>query len=256
MVTTPARIPLIWLRHRGLDESDTLLASYPRSGNTWLRFMMAEVLSGLAIDFDNVDHFVPEMGLQVLARGILPGQGRLVKTHERYRPEYKRAVYLVRDLRDVVLSNYARECAVGAHFMTLDEYLPRFLSGKTSGFGSWQDHLKSWLGSPLRTDAAMMVVRYEDLRCDTRGELSRILTFLGCEVDPEQIERAIDNCSLERMRTKEDVAHKLPRIRNEVGRFVRTGSIGGWKYKLAPHHLRLLDANAGQLLDEMGYPRH
>jgi sulfotransferase family protein len=254
MVTTSARVPVIWLRHCGLDRADTVLASYPRSGNTWLRFMLAEIFSGHSTDFENIDRIIPEMGLQVFAHGVLPEGGRLVKTHERYRAEYRKAIYLVRDVRDVALSNHARECAVGAHFMTIDEYLPLFLAGKTSGFGSWVRHLRSWFESPLMSKGAIMVLRFEDLRRDTFGELSRVLTFLGYDIDPAQIRSAIANCSLERMRIKEDSAHTMPRVHDEAGRFVRTGSIGGWKDNLSESQLQLLDASAGAMLMEMGYP--
>ena len=182
MVNTRARVPLIWLRHHGLDNFDVLLASYPRSGNTWLRFMLAEVLSGRPSDFETINRIIPEMGLQLLAHGLLPNNGRLIKTHEQFRPQYKKAVYIVRDIRDVALSNYARECAEGALFMSFDEYLPLFLAGKTSGFGSWSRHVESWLKSPLMSVEAMMIVRYEDLRHDTFGEVSRVLTFLGSQL--------------------------------------------------------------------------
>src|SRR5437868_2208022 len=86
------RVPLVWLRHRGLDSSDVLLASYPRSGNTWLSFLIMESLSGATAEFDNVNRLIPEIGLHGNTPSLFPGGGRLIKTHERYRPEYKRAI--------------------------------------------------------------------------------------------------------------------------------------------------------------------
>ena len=56
------------------------------------------------------------------------------------------------------------------------------------------------------------------------------------------------------MRAKEDSARNMRKIHQDVGKFVRTGSIGGWKNKLTPHHLRLIDAAAGDMLCDMGYP--
>src|ERR1700727_3963974 len=51
---TRLRAPLVTLRHLGLDSSDVFLASYPRSGNTMLRFMLGEALSGLPSTFDQI----------------------------------------------------------------------------------------------------------------------------------------------------------------------------------------------------------
>jgi len=93
------------MRHWGLDPNDAFIASYPRSGNTWLRFVLYEVLvAGQAADFDEVNHIVAEVGLHGPAIPLLPGGGRLIKTHEPYQKQYKKAIYLVRDARDVVLA--------------------------------------------------------------------------------------------------------------------------------------------------------
>ena len=100
----------------------------------------------------------------------------------------------------------------------------------------------------------MLVVKYEDLRLDTFGELQRVLTFLGCKADATRIRNAIANSSLERMRMKEDAARNMPKNQNEVGRFVRSGSTGGWKDKIPPDLLQMVDTSAGEMLAKIGYP--
>ena len=109
---TSLRAPLVWGRHLGLDSNDVFLASYPRSGNTLLRFPLAEAISGALCTFENVQRIVPEIGVHVYAYPLLPAGGRLIKTHERYRRKYRRAIYIVRDVRDVLLSSFARESAM------------------------------------------------------------------------------------------------------------------------------------------------
>ena len=44
---TVLRTPLIWWRHRGLEPSDMFFAAYPKSGTTWARFVLFEMLSGM-----------------------------------------------------------------------------------------------------------------------------------------------------------------------------------------------------------------
>jgi hypothetical protein len=58
-----------------------MLASYPRSGNTWLRFVLADVLAESS-SFDNIQGLIPEIGIHGGARSLLPNGGRLIKTHE------------------------------------------------------------------------------------------------------------------------------------------------------------------------------
>jgi len=251
---TKVRAPLIWLRHCGLDAADVFLASYPRSGNTWTRFLLTEILATENASFDNVNFAIPEMGIHVRAELTLPSGGRLIKTHELYRSEYKRAVYLVRDFRDVVLSQFSRERELGMHNMSLVEYLPLFLEGKLSGFGAWQNHLPSWIDSPLAANGDMLIIKFEEMRRDPEAAVSRIVQFLGYNVPAGVIRQAIENNSVERMQAKEDAAKTLPKSNREEGRFVRKGAIAGWREKMSEEMLRLADQQAGEVLVRMGYP--
>ena len=40
----------------------------------------------------------------------------------------------------------------------------------------------------------------------------------------------------------------------EEGRFVRKGSIGGWRNRLTDEQIRLVDQYAGPVLERLGYP--
>lgn len=251
---TQIRVPLIWLRHRGLDANDVMLASYPRSGSTMTRFIMVEILTGQGSSFDNVNKVIPEMGIQWPALPVLPGEGRLVKTHEPYRKEYKRAVYIVRDMRDVILSQYSREKELGIAHDDFDAYLKEFLKGRIAGYGSWHEHIESWFASPLARNGNMLVVKFDDLRRNTQETFTRILEFLGLDMDSEKIRNAIANNTLERMREKENKAQTLHKTDREDGRFVRKGSLGGWRERLTEAQLGLIDEYAGKSLALLGYP--
>lgn len=262
------RAPSAWLKHRGLRSNDVFLASYERSGSTWLRFVLLEILTRNSAGFESVNDFIPELGRHPDVAPLLPNGGRLIKTHEPYRREYKSAVYLVRDLRDVLLSNYARHDEMGfaVHFTDgrgFDGYLESFLKGTTTHFGSWQEHVRSWLDSPLAKNGNLLVIRYEDMRKNTEETLAKMVQFLDVKVDRELIRKAIANNSLEKMREKEDRSkrngtaqglltnHKSSR---EDGRFVRSGAVGGWRAKLSPANAQLIQEYAGEALERMGYP--
>ena len=252
---TKFRVPLIWLRNRGLDPNDVFLASYPRSGSTWTRFVLYEILAGEPSSFDNVNRGIPENGIQWGARPLLPGEGRLIKTHEPYRKEYGRAVYLVRDMRDVIFSQYSREKELGILYDDFDGYLAKFLQGRISGFGAWQEHIRCWLDSPLAARGDMLVLKFEDMRKDMESAIHRMLDFFGIEAEPEVVRSAIANNTLDRMREKETQSTTLHQARGgEEGRFVRKGSVGGWREKFTDEQLRLIDTYAEGAFRRMGYP--
>lgn len=259
---TRLRAPWAWLLHRGLGPSDVLLASFPRSGNTWLRFQLIEILTGSSPSFDNMGKVIPDLGSHRSVPPVLPGQGRLIKTHEPYRSEYMKAIYLVRDIRDVALSKYAHDKASGklkyCDFTRYDDefdgYLTALLQGTMSRAGSWQHHVQSWLESPLAKSGNLLLVRFEDMRQRTEEALVRILEFLGSRTDDKVIREAIVNNSLERMRTKEDCALTLHKASEEDDRFVRRGLVGGWLDRLTAAQLEQIQHHAASALARLGYP--
>jgi len=252
------RAPLVWRRHRGLNGKDVFVASYPRSGSTWLRFLLFEALTRRDAGFDDVNRYIPDVGMHRDAVPLLPSGGRLIKTHEAYRSDYARAIYIVRDVRDVALSEYAYEKAQGWVTCSLDEFLESFVRGKVNGYGSWQTHARSWLDSSLARRGDLLVVRYGDLKREPETNLSQIAGFLGVGLGDETIRAAIRNNSFQNMRKKEEEAPQIgydPRTRSiaEDKRFVRSGKVGGWVERLTSNQLALLTESAGEMLVRLGF---
>jgi hypothetical protein len=177
------RIPLVWSWHRGLKPQDVFLASYPRSGSTWLRFMLFEILCEENPGFRKIEGRLPEIQWQRGKPPILPSGGRMIKTHEQYRKDYKRAVFLVRDVRDVFLSAYARGLEDGIVKLVskgdLDSFLQVFVDGSALQMGSWQEHSRSWLESPLAENGNLVVLKYEQLRKNPEPILAQIAGVRG-----------------------------------------------------------------------------
>jgi hypothetical protein len=251
MLKTAMRRPLIWQQHRGLGPHDCFVASYPRSGSTWLRFLLAEVLTGKESQFGIVNQAIPYVGSHHNAKPILPSGGNLIKTHEPYRREYKKAVYLARDVREVLLSEHAYQRALGLAGDDLDRYMAAFFRGKVNAYGSWQTHVRSWLHSPLAGTNNLLVVKFDQLRLHPELTLSQILDFLGARVDSQTVHHVVSNNTLEKMRVKEK---QSPQKASKRGQFVRQGAVGGWRERLTASQLAFVQAQAGRELELLGYP--
>jgi len=262
------RIPLVWSWHLGLRPQDAFLASYPRSGSTWLRFMLYEILCRDTAGFRKIEDRLPEIHTHRGIPPILPGGGRLIKTHEQYRSDYKKAVFLVRDVRDVFLSTYHGSLAIGFTSLVsngdIDSFLMSFVKGKALTMGSWQQHTLSWLRSPIAKNGNLLVVRYDQLRKNPEQKIGEMLQFLGLTPDFQVIRRAVENNSLQRMRAKEDSAknageHSIVlgsrKNKEEEGRFVRKGAVGGWRGQLTDAQVKLIEEYAGEALAALGYER-
>jgi len=263
---TKIRDPWVWTWHFGLKPQDMFLASYPRSGSTWLRFILYEVLCNEDAGFGNLDARLPEIHMHRGVKPILPNGGRLIKTHEQYREEYTRAVLLVRDIRDVFLSTYAGCVALGLAEIVSngdrDSFLEAFLKRKALQMGSWQDHTRSWLESPIARNGNLLVVHYEDLRKKPDENVARILEFVGVTPNLQRIRQAIEDNSLQQMRAKEEQAKRAGERTELLGkrttveeesRFVRKGSVGGWRENLTDVQVQLIEQYAGDQLLAAGY---
>jgi hypothetical protein len=187
----------------GLRGDDVLLASFPRSGNTWVRFFLchlADVLDGRREEtgFDRVNAIMPEFGRSNLLRPWSnQGLARFVKTHAPYNPVFRghRAVLVVRDPRDVLLSFHRYESHRLRRRVPAD--LAAHLRHPRFGFEGWFRHTRAWLPH------ATVVVRYEELRRDDLAELGRMLVALGQRVPDEAVALAAERSRLERIREAE-----------------------------------------------------
>jgi hypothetical protein len=214
---------------------------------------LIEILTGQSAEFDTMETVIPRIGFHTRVPRLLPGGGRLIQTHERYRSEYKRAIYLARDVRDVVLSQYAYEKRVNLYYTdSFERYLRAFLEGKVQGYAPWHEHVLGWLDSPAAQGGDLLVVRYEDIRANTEETLAKVLRFLGVDVDRRLIRQAVTNNVLERMRAKEDASIRF-RPRQEEGRQVGRGVVGGWHEKLTGAQVQLIEHYAGRALARLRY---
>jgi Sulfotransferase domain len=231
------RSPLVAWRARGLSDTDVIFASYPRSGSTWLRFLLFEVLTSRSAEFEIVDDVLPELGAHRDAPRVFSNGGRLVHTHEKVSPPRScRCIYMIRDPRSVVLSEYRFHRRRGIDTGSLPEFVARFLAGRASPHGSWSDHVEHWTAQRNLVGAPPTLLRYEDLRSEPDRELTRVIRDMGLEPDPDLIASAIHQNTVEAMQGKEDRASDrfFGRRVDRQNRFVRTGSVQGWRSELPP----------------------
>lgn len=247
------REPLVRLRHRGITPRDNFLASYTRSGSTYLRFMLFEALTGDSAEFGVVRRGIPSVGKQHEARPVFPGGGRMIQTHEPYSHGDRRVAYVVRDARSVVLSEYAWHQRMGRAVGSFENFLTDFLRGRSTPWGSWEKHVEYWLNSePARNDH-LLLVRYEDLFKEPERIVPNVLDFLGTPLDSATIRKIIENNSLDSMRSKEDRAKEAGWGRRSEVRYVNKGASAGWKERLAPAFSRRIEEHFGSTLNRLGY---
>jgi hypothetical protein len=239
---------------------DVFLTSYPRSGNTWTRFLVGNLVNAKEeVTFLNVERLVPDMYkhsdhyLRNLPRP------RILKSHEVFDPRYKRVIYVVRDPRDVAVSNYhweMKQWSVSDE-CPIEKFVPQWINGKVWGrLGNWREHVTSWLSTRGDKDDFVML-RYEDLIEDPARELVKVANMLGIEPTAERLSRAAELSSADRMRKLEKTQGKKwvqTRYTRQDKPFVRKAGSGGWRANLPDQSVMEIEAAWGELMISLGYP--
>jgi hypothetical protein len=252
-----ARRQLVRFRHLGLTSSDVVLVSYPKSGSTWLRFLLGCTLGGREVDFDSVRDALPPVGRHRHAPALLPNGGRFLRSHEPLhvltgrRPE--RLLYLVRDGRDVAVSYLHHVRRVGRFSADMTAFLPHFLAGEVDSYGPWHAHVLE-AAQPLGDNRRpCLIVRYEDLRHNTLAELARIHSFIGVDVATGQLEEAIVANTKQQMHAKERSSRLLTRQNADGSTFVRPDNADTWRELFSAEMARDFERIAGEALRAFGY---
>lgn len=182
---------------------DVLIVSYPKSGNTWVRFLIGNLLHEDPITFANVEQMIPSLysSNELLQSTLRP---RYLKSHEYFDPRYKTVIYIVRDPRDVAISYYHFWVKVGLieENYPIDDYVSRFVNGELDGFGSWGENVGSWLGA-RENDPGFLLLRYEALLDDPVRELRKVANLLSIRTTDERLNAAVELSSADRMRKSE-----------------------------------------------------
>ena len=240
-------------------DDDIFLTSYPRSGNTWTRFLVGNFVNpNEPVTFLNVERLVPDMYKTadwVLRRRPRP---RVLKSHECFDARYRSVIYIVRDPRDVAISNYHWEMKLRsvAEGCPIEEFVPRWVDGTYwRRIGSWADHVNSWLATRQGHDG-FLLMRYEDLQADPHRELARVARFMGLEPDPNRISQAIERSSAANMRKMEETQGKkwVATFHTRGDKpFVGKASSGGWRVNLPEKSVIYMEDRWGSIMKQLGY---
>jgi hypothetical protein len=209
------------------------------------------------VGFANINRLLPAPGVSSKRFLKKLPRPRILKSHEPLDLRFKKVIYLVRDPRDVAVSEY--------HFslkkryidssVSLEEFVTLFIAGQTAGYGSWWEHAAGWIAA-RQGNPAFLLVRYEDLLSDSVTHTARIAEFLGIKASPERLLAAVERSSADRMRKleKQQADHwtGTKDTRRDIP-FVRAATSGGWRQALPPGSAEQIEAAWAPLLNFLGY---
>jgi len=249
----------------------TSIVSFPKSGVTWLRFLLVNVMQeefglqsyGLSADLNNFcksDPRLPQVTWSHDRSHILTERGDHRELHAlfhlRDRGGYsdKRVILLVRDPRDVAVSHFhqvTKRSDQPIHFPDVDA----FVRDPICGLDRVIAFMNLW-AAERNTPKEMLMVRYEELILATEHTLARICRFIGLTPSPESLEKAIRLGDADNMRNLEKDG-KIADFRsfgsdpNTLK--VRKARIGSWRTELSAETAAYCEQRMATLHPLYGY---
>lgn len=268
------------------------LASYPKSGNTWMRSFLHNLLMNAQepVPINDLTRFcVGESGGTAYAmrakkpydeippeevarlRPLVHGDftrvspdSVFVKTHNYMGTWFDQplhnmdvtagGIYILRNPLDVVLS-------VRHHYsVSLDEAIKRMGTigaGTSSGNGHVPEIHSSWSHHVEswtgHPNPSLLVLRYEDMLRDPLAAFKSTANFLGLQPPLERLERAIRFSSFKAMKAQEEADGFKERPKNASASFFREGRAEQWREELTPDQVRQIISDHRQQMERFGY---
>jgi len=269
-----------WLRgrkqFREIKRADFVIVSPPKCGRTWLRttlsgFFQARfgIPQGELLGYDNFHRLNPQVPR------IRFTDDRYVSDYTRHRDskiDYydKRVILLIRDPRDVAVSNYFQWKNTVNPYKKKFHKIPHepdkvsvfdYAMNEDYGVPRTVRFLNAW-EQELEKTKAHLLIRYEEMRADPQGVLKSIASFMEISASDDQIAQAVDYASFENMRKIEksnDPAtgsrRLMPKDLNNPESFkVRRGKVGGYRDYFSAEELAVINEFiASNLAASYGY---
>ncbi|KAB0381517.1 hypothetical protein FD755_003434 [Muntiacus reevesi] len=224
-----------------IKDEDVLLLTYPKSGTNWLietvclihskgdpkwiqsvpigeRAPWAEAFRGynLLKDKEGPRFITSHLPVQLFPRSFFKSKAKMI--------------YLIRNPRDVLVSGYFfwRSAKLVKKPQSLEQYFEWFIQGNVV-FGSWFDHTRGWMS--MRDKENFLILRYEEMKWDTRSTVEKICQFLGKKLEPEELDSVLRNSSFQAMKENNMSNSSLLKGRylEKNGELLRKGVTGDWK---------------------------
>ena len=251
---------------------DTILVSYPKSGRTWLRMMLAKILKDTGMDTNKNE--------MILC--VHKNYDDLIRIHG----NRKKIIFLIRDPGDIVVSQY-RELESNNLFSGPKPTISRFIRGVyiksgsrgTGGVPASKDgvrrfgiheiinYMNEWF-SEFRYIKDYKIITYEEMKENTHSVLNEVIQFVGYKCDKKHIDAAIEYGSFSNMKMIEqgeidknclriDLKSMIPKakddpnlLRGYKGNFgkgkkasrIRKGKIGSYREELHNVDVSYIDA--------------
>lgn len=221
------------------------ITSYPKSGTTWMQAIVFHILNNGKLPLEHISMFSPfyendktwnrsndRIADQYTENHNLLGW-RVFNTHLLRsmlpRGDSVRHIYVYRNGRDVAISFFhhlSNQVGDGGLNVDVKQFLIDWCNG-TLPFGSWINHLQSWLhDSRCGGTNNMLLMRYEDMINNLSSCILKVSAFLDTNVTDARLTELTCMLSFESMKACKELYQPISVQWKEGFDFLRRGKVG------------------------------
>ena len=221
------RLTFLWQKTR--------IVSYPNSGRTWLRVMLADLGA-----WPRFTHAQSKFGLGLPPADISQGMEKFTK---------HRVLMLIREPKDTVVSNFYQVTQTQGNWQG---DFKTFIRHPNYGFERIIAFNRAWIKAQETFRGGYHLETYEDMRADTEGSLRQIVEFLNIyNVSRGALKAIADKNQFEKLKRREESGELFALhgdrfsqrdVNNPNQRKVRKGRIGGHAEIMDTEDIEFCDA--------------
>lgn len=236
-----------------LDQADAVVVSFPKSGRTFVRAMLAHLYQRrFGIDERDLLDFpvllrapaeVPRVLFTHAGDAMRPAR-EITLGPEQYR--HKHAALLARHPGDIVVSRYhhlKHRSRDRARRRLADQPIETFVWSEQGGLPSIVEFLNRFAALP-----GIMILRYEDFVRDPKEPLHKLAAAVGVGASDEEIAEAAEFGKLPNLRQREREGYfrsgrlRPAKAKDERSGKVRSGRSGGYRAELGEAEANRIDS--------------
>jgi len=206
--------------------------SYPKSGRTWLRYILTELRVADEVSFHH-DAFEFNDGSRPAHN--FDEESRL----NTYAAD--RIVLLRRDPRDIMVSLFYQITGRFRDFFEYEESISMFIRDPYFGAVTLKAFFDMW--DRLAGQLSVLMLSYEECHGDLKGTCEQLLDFYELPYSEDALDRAVKAASFDNMKALEQSqAFPSPWLRPRNNKLkVRRGKVGGYREELSPNDIAYLN---------------
>lgn len=262
-----------------------VLSSFPRSGNTWMRFLLATAMAGGRPGSADLDRMMPDAHKTLAPRDAwLDAPAVVLKSHftpgalTAYLNQFQASLpdgETIEDLRilHVVRNPFDVAISIAKYYEAPADKFNAVVDAVTNpavvfpavyekwGFSGWAQNTRQWLKASQARTTPIDILRYEDMVADPEAGVANLFDRIGL-APKTSIADCVAQCAPTALRSLEDKerAEGAPGLfagfhkgKSASARFINGAGAGGFRDRLAPAQIEDGVARLGQLMVGLGY---